>query len=82
MLDDIENHSAQAGLTETIRRGAASQVTSSAAVQAPVAPDEAQALPVRKHSPRWYVVMHKPFEGARARLRCALAPRDQAPAPQ
>lgn len=67
MLDDIENHSAHAGLTETIRRGAASPVSPSAATSAPAAPDEAQALPVRKHSPRWYVVMHKPFEGARAR---------------
>jgi hypothetical protein len=67
MLDDTTNNLAPLRSTETIRRGAASQVTPSAPEQGPVAPDEAQAPPVRKHSSRWYVVMHKPFEGARAR---------------
>lgn len=67
MLDDIAQGFAQAGPTEAIARGAASPVTPSAAQAAPEAPIEAPAPSVRKHSPRWYVVMHKPFEGARAR---------------
>ena len=67
MLDDTTNNLAPLRLTEVIRRGAASPVTPSAPDQGPAAPDEAQARPVRKHSPRWYVVMHKPHEGGRAR---------------
>lgn len=67
MLDDSTHNLAPLRSTDVIRRGAASPVTPSAPNQGPEAPDEAQALPVRKHSPRWYVVMHKPFEGARAR---------------
>lgn len=67
MLDDTREHLAPLRLTEVIRRGTASHVTPSAAQSAPEAPDEAQAPPVRKHSERWYVIRHKPFEGHRAR---------------
>jgi transcriptional antiterminator RfaH len=67
MLDDIDRSYAQAGPTDEMRRGIASRVTPSAAQAAPAAPDEAQAPPVRKHSERWYVILHKPFEGFRAR---------------
>jgi transcriptional antiterminator RfaH len=67
MLDDTGNNLAPLRLTKAIQRGTASYVTSSAPSMGPEAPDEAQALPVRKLSERWYVIRHKPFEGFRAR---------------
>lgn len=67
MLDDTTRGSAHAAPTDVIRRGIASHVTPSAAEAAPEAPEEAQAPLVRKHSERWYVILHRPFEGSRAR---------------
>lgn len=67
MLDDTANNLARLPSSEVIRRGTASHVTPAAPCTGPEAPDEAQPPPMRKHSERWYVIRHKPFEGFRAR---------------
>lgn len=67
MLDGIGANLASLRPTETIRRGVASPVSSSAPLQGPEAPDAAQALPVRQPSERWFVVQHEPFFGPTAR---------------
>lgn len=67
MLDDTSANLSGLRPTDEIMRGTASNVSSSAPLPGPEAPDEAQAPPVRKLSERWYVIRHKPFEGFRAR---------------